>query len=110
MKQLTRKLSLQATFKASPSILAMPDQEFFWENLHELSGLNVWDWATIGIHTLAIILHMFIQDDFSQVQIVFISIIVDVVYLKLLPKLFLAYQGTFSFGEGCLFLQGYVIL
>ena len=99
MKQLTRKLSLQATFTSCPSILAIHEQEIYLENLDALT----WSYADLAlVFSHGAILHVL---GFTW-PIVAIGLTCQLMYVLLvLPRIFVCFLGRFSFGEGCIIAQ-----
>lgn len=99
MRQLTRKLSQQATFRTSPqSILAVNKQEIYLDNLEESKP----NWIDLFIWTVYVLLCLFINLDYFQI---IHSTACLLLFTICLPKLFLKQLGIWTFGEGCLLLQ-----
>jgi hypothetical protein len=103
MKQLARKLSQQATFTASPSILAMSDNEICFNNMEALT-LGITDMTLVLCHILILIGY----NEFDM-KIMIIGLICHFFYMICLPQIYLNYPGMFSFGEGCLVAQSCLI-
>lgn len=99
MKQLTRRLSQQATFTASPSILAVDKQEIYLQKL-EMATFNYLDLTCILGYCL---ISTFVLE-LPQSQCLK-GCIYLLLFIICLPGLFLTFPGQFSFGEGSLIFQ-----
>ena len=103
MHQLTRKLSQQATFTSSPSILAIDDQEIFVDNLI-FSNIGYKDFILI-ISSLVVI---YFDDKEKGIAFIFNLFICQLIFITAFPRFFLHFYGIFTFGEGSVVLQSII--